>query len=268
MSEHTAPPVLPFDIIGNIIDILFNDDTKSLQYVKDFSLVCHSFLPLCRKHIFSSITIDIGEKPLKYRNDDEALWQLLLETPDIARYVHKLKICARPYEHKSKCFLEPVSPQLTGLQSLTIFNSNLWHPMLWSKLSSSSQRSLLNLMHLPTLTHLDVSRISSFPKSNLIFWANVKHLSAHDLDILDDGVASSPLCRKPLELQTLHISINDPRLLILEATCSDGRPFLDLTGLEKVSIDFSMADGPAPIIQDIFRKARRLRDVSLRIDGM
>ena len=40
-----------------------------------------------------------------------------------------------------------------------------------------------------------------------------------------------------MELQTLHISIKAPRPLILEATCSDGRPFLDLTGLEKVSID-------------------------------
>ena len=122
-------------------------------------------------------------------------------------------------------------------------------------------------MHLPTLTHLDVSRISSFPKSNLIVWANVKHLSVHDLDIIDDEVASSLLCRKPLKLQTLHISIKNPRL-ILEATCSDGCPFLDLTGLEKVSIDLAKASGAIPIIKDIFRRIQRLRDVSLRIDGM
>ena len=89
MFELTAPPGLPFDVIGYIIDVLFDDDKKGLQYVKNLSLVCHSFLPLCRQHIFKScISIHMVEP----RRNGKAFGRLLSKSPNIARYVHKLKI--------------------------------------------------------------------------------------------------------------------------------------------------------------------------------
>ena len=173
-----VPPVLHFDVIGKIIDILFNDDTDGLQYVKKFSLVCHSFLPLCRKHIFSSISIKIGA--VFEPHTSEGFGQLLLKNPGIARYIHELNVfIERRPAIDSKYFLEPVSRQLTRLQSLTISTPGRWYQGSWHQLSSSTQCSLLNLMHLPTLTHLNVKHISNFPKSNLIVWTNVKHLSLH-----------------------------------------------------------------------------------------
>ena len=224
------PPVLPFDIIGHIIDVLFNDETEGLQCVKNFSLVCHSFLPFCRKHIFSCISINTGVP----RYNGEAFGQLLLESPNIARYVLKLKIYMKQFNKPFRPFLSfPVS-QLTRLQSLTILYSGIY--LKWGELPSSTQRSIVNLMHLPTLTHLDVERILGFPISNLNGCTNIKHLFLRELHIIDDEATSLPLCPKSMKLHTLHISIS--------------------------------IETRRWIIQDILRKIQQLEDLSLQIDGM
>ena len=253
MSKLTVLPVLPFDVIGNIIDIFFNDDTKALLYVKDFSLVSHSFLLLCRKHIFSCISIQIGGESFKQPD----AFGLLLKNHSISRYLRKLKISIR--QSDAYHIFEPTSRLLPRLQSLTISNGGSIH---WNEFSASTGNLLLNLMRLPSLTHLDVKGISSFPISNLIDWTNVKHLSVKAFYIEDndnEAVSSS------VKLQTLHISMTSPiSLKFLEAKCSDGCPIIDLTDLEKLSIDLI---GEAPL-KDIFVKIQRLRDVSLQIDGM
>ena len=230
MFELAAPPVLSFDIIGYIIDILFNDDTEGLEYVKNFSLVCHSFLPLCRKHIFSCISINMQV----FRYNDEEFVPLILENPDITRYVRKLEIYIEQFNKLHfRSFLFFSVSHLTGLQSLIISYTGYYMRLEWGELPSSTQCSLVNLMHLPTLTHLDVKNISGFPISNLNVCTNIKHLFLRRVDIIDDEAPSLPLCRKSIKLQTLHISIP-----------------------------------PRPIFQDIFKKIQQLRDLSLRINGM
>ena len=88
----STEPTLPFDTIVNIIDSLIQDNSKAkgLQYVKTCSLVCQSFLPLCRTHIFSSIKIKVAGSSQKHNT--EAFGQLVLETPEIARYIRHLNI--------------------------------------------------------------------------------------------------------------------------------------------------------------------------------
>ena len=179
---------------------------------------------LCRKHIFSCISINME----MYRYNGEAFEQLLLESPDIARYVRKLEIYIEPLSDNHF----PVS-HLTRLQSLIILYSGTCIRQKWGELPSSTQCSLMNLMYLPTLTHLDVECISDFPISNLIVCTNIKHLFLRHVDIIDDEATPLPLCRKSIKLQTLHISIP-----------------------------------PRPIFQDIFKKIQQLRDLSLRINGM
>ena len=256
MTELTVSPVLPFDVIGNIIDILFNDDTKGLQFVKKFSLVCHSFLPLCRKHIFSLISIEIGGRSFK---QPDAFGMLLTQSHSIARYLHKLKIWLNQPEFY--CYLsKPTLRQLPRLQSLTISNPSSIH---WNDFSVSTRNLLLNLMRLPSLTHFDVRGISSFPKSNLIDWTNVKHLSVDEFYFKDND---NETASSSVKLQTLHISIISPlSFKFLETTCSDGCPVINLTDLEKLSIDLQRRAVP---IKDIFGKIQRLRDISLRINGM
>ena len=213
MSQSTVP-VLPLDIIENIIDILINDDANGLQYVTAFSLVCQSFLPFCRKHIFSSIHIKLDDSythPLTGNPYSEAFGRLLLKTPAIAKYVRHLNICIirqdiirRSYAGSGYLFGQ-VPRQLTRLQSLTIWHSHYPHND-WNNNSSSMQRSLLNLMHLPTLSHLNLRWISNFPISELITCTNLKHLSVEEFHITgEDEQAASLLLHKPIQLQSFHI---------------------------------------------------------------
>ena len=76
-------PNLFFDIVEKIIDILINNDTNDLQYVKDFSLVCQSFLPLCRSHIFSSVSTKISSSESLHLYNGEEFGRLSLEKPHI-----------------------------------------------------------------------------------------------------------------------------------------------------------------------------------------
>ena len=212
--------------------------------------------------------IVISNKSFEDLYNGETL-QLLLEYPGTARYVLKLEIRVPEPSFSFNCF--SASPQLTRLQSLTILTLNstgLYHIIYWQCFPSPTQHSLLNLMHLPTLTHLDVRRITYYPKSNLIVCSNVEHLSLHRLDIIG---ASSPLCCQSVKLQTLDISVPALKSLMrLEETCSDGRLVLDFTGLVKLPIALGGLETHVapPIIKHIFRKIERLRDVSFQVDGM
>ena len=57
----TTVPKLPFEVLGRIIDdvVKYNDLIDNLSSIKACALVCHSFLPVCRKHIFDSVTLNI-----------------------------------------------------------------------------------------------------------------------------------------------------------------------------------------------------------------
>ena len=49
--------ILPLEIEETILDLLAEDD-KGHSALKTCSLVCHAFLPICRKHIFGSIVLN------------------------------------------------------------------------------------------------------------------------------------------------------------------------------------------------------------------
>lgn len=274
MSKHTRP-VLPFDVIGNIIDILIDDSntTKGLQDVKAFSLTCQSSLPFCRKHIFSSIHIKTGmsfyKTDLQLLRDIDEFGQFLLESPGIARYIRQLKICILDsWEPEFRYAFAYFPRELTRLQSLQIYYP--YSAVGWDQIPLSMQSLLLNIMHLPTLSHLHMARIEHFPISNLINCTDIKHLSVDSLCITgehDQAVYS--LLQKPMHLQTLDLKLTDPRrsLDLLAAKCSDGRPFLNFTGLKKISIlvNFLRSWSVVPI-QEIFRHTRQLEDI--HIEGM
>jgi len=257
-------PFLPFDVIATVVEIYIKDNAKScqcLQNAKALSIISRSFLHLCRRHLFSSIHIKISRQS-DHLYTVETFGRLLLKTPDIARYIRKLDICVVEPRIKSTCFFDQVSRQLTRLQSLTI--SNFYFRLMdWNCVSSSMRRALLNLMHLPTLTHLDLIRTENFLASDLITCSNLKHLSVDELWIVDKEDGASPLCHKPMQLQVFDLSLRGTEDLKLLAGRSDGRPILDFTGLEKIVINFGLIDAAVPIRESV-RKSQQLRDIHLR----
>jgi hypothetical protein len=268
MSDSQS--ALPFDIIGNIIDCLTKDNAKDLQSVKACSLVCQSFLLLCRPHIFSSIEIKItGSEPDEQLHNTKAFGQLLLKTPEIARFIRHLNIIV--VDPRARNLFDPVPQQLTRLQSLAFRAPYPWSMCIldWNKIPSSIvQRSLLNLVHLPTVTHLRLGQISNFPISYLVSCTNLKHLSAESLYIALGGHddSSSP-SHGHMQLQDLDIKIfkrsHGSEVSLLTARRSDGRTVLDFSSLEKISVTFFLSD---VVVQtrEIFRMTQQLTEVRLK----
>ena len=85
-----APSRLPLEVLERIIDDVakYNDDLiDSLSSIKACALVCHSFLPLCRKHIFASVTLNARHPSSPTSND---LNHLLSNSPHLAVYIRNL----------------------------------------------------------------------------------------------------------------------------------------------------------------------------------
>ena len=54
-SFQYSPPVLPFDIIAQIIDIV--GDKKDTNLLKELALVSYTFHQLCIKHLFATVEL-------------------------------------------------------------------------------------------------------------------------------------------------------------------------------------------------------------------
>ena len=283
LAVTTMSPVkiLPLDIIENIVNILI-DEVEGLEYVKTLSLTCQSFLPFCRKHILSSIEIKSeNNKPITmYRLElpyAEAFEQLLLKTPAIAKYVRHLTIrISITKSYLSRDPLDQVVRQLTRLKSLSIsmYISPVGDSLNWNDICSSMQNSLLYLIHLPTLRDLYLETINDFPISNLITCTNLKYLYLGDLQITDElDEAASSMSGNLMQLQELAIGESglDISADLLELRCPDGRPGLDLTCLEKISISVENDEDWRDTFdfnKEIFSRAYRLIDIQFEGDEM
>ena len=86
VQHSTLSPVLPFDIIALIIDIV--GENKDINLLKELALVSHSFLQICSKHLFA--TIDLYDAVPKCRTSKKEFVKLLKNRPDIVKYIRKL----------------------------------------------------------------------------------------------------------------------------------------------------------------------------------
>ena len=74
---------IPLDILLYIIDLLAVGDDEDVKSLQMLSQACKSMVPLCRKHLFSSIRLISESKSERFSD-------LLSKNPDIARYVRNL----------------------------------------------------------------------------------------------------------------------------------------------------------------------------------
>ncbi|EJF64777.1 hypothetical protein DICSQDRAFT_52376, partial [Dichomitus squalens LYAD-421 SS1] len=75
---------LPGELVDRIIDHLYNDASS----LKATSLVCKTWLPRSRFHLFQGVVCDMAPPTTSV----SALVSLLYGCPDVAPYVHKLKL--------------------------------------------------------------------------------------------------------------------------------------------------------------------------------
>ena len=239
-------PVLPFDIIPLIIDIVGeNEDTDLL---KELALVSHCFLQICSKHLFATVELHDAAPRHHVASSKKGFVKLLKSRPEVVKYIRKLTYNVPPYNNTDDHLLSPILfnllPTFSHLNSLSINTSH----RDWNTLDASLISALLHLIHLPTINHIDLSCIQNFPLSSLTPSVNLLRLDIYYLcrsnPLEEDGspelVVQSEMMPKIREFYTSSSSLLTTKLL--HAKRSDGQPAFNFVDLRRLSIFFTWAE--------------------------
>ena len=259
-------PRLPLELVERIIDDVAEYDDNHIDKfssIKACALVCHCFLPLCRKYIFASVILDTGAAP-RHTPTSDKLNHLLSNSPHLAVYIRNLFYCVGEREFAAERFLwlSPMFKKLVKLQKLSI---SYWRPFGRLDWMSSSERNvLLPLLHLPTLTSISLSLIRNFSLADLASCVNLKTLQIQSLECsTPDGVGKflEALPSLPVMLEQLTIDEGsvEPIQQLCHARRPDGKPIVDFSSLKKIKSEdvllFSMTE--------LFGMCRNLEKISL-----
>ena len=241
-------PRLPLELVGRIIDNVAeydNNHINNFSSIKSFALVCHCFLPLCRKYIFASVILNMRRPSPNATSDD--LNHLLSNSPHLAVYIRKLdyNVDEREFVAERSAWLLPMFKKLVKLQKLSIcYSPSGLHSVsvFGSKLdwmSSSERKVLLPLLHLPTLTSISLSSIRNFPLADFASCVNLQKLGIHSLECSTPnsvGKFSEALPPTPVMLERLTIDAGNviPVQQLCLARRPDGKPIIDFSSLKKI----------------------------------
>ena len=245
-------PVLPFDILDLIIDIVGED--KDINLIKELALVSHYFLQICSKHLFATVELrdwhasDIV--PMNNRSSKKGFVKLLKKRPDVVNYIRKLSYklssvhefawdSSSPVNNDD--LLSPILPNILRtiphLNYLKIDASQLD----WNSLNSSLKSAFLHLIHLPTLNHINLSYIRNFPLSSLTSSVNLLRL---DISHLSSGLPEfffqSEMMPNIHEFHTSGSFWLTRKLL--RAKTQDGRSAFNLVDLRRLSMSLTCCE--------------------------
>jgi hypothetical protein len=265
-------PVLPFDIIALIIDIVGeNEDTNLL---KELALVSHSFHQICSKHLFATVELRDANMHYNMASSKEGFIKLLKSRPDVVDYIRNLayKVGSK-YEFESHKFimnddhhLSPILPNF--LRTISCLNCLTLDNLDWNTLNASLISAFLHLMHLNTINHINLSLISNFPLSSLTPSVNLRRLDIFDLKPLEeeDGsletVVQSELMPKIREFNTSRSDLLMTKLL--HAKSQDGRPAFNFTDLRRLSMYLTRYDERN--IRYLLQNAKSLEKLHLSVN--
>ena len=253
---------LPLDILLYIIDLLARDDKedgdkKSLQVL---SQACKSMVPLCRKHLFSSVR-------LHSKLDSESFSNLVSKNPDIANYVRSLNYKVdNPTDHD--LIILDMLKERSSLQSIKLLSppvlESYWNSFsesisAWNNFSQSIRSSLVSLIQLPTVTHLDIHFFRGFPATVLSGCGNLIDLQLGELELVpreDIQVISRSKIPTPV---SLYIKTKTYGLAVLlhSASLHAGGPIVDFSRLHKASFDVEF-QGDIDQVNELIKVTTRL----------
>ena len=262
--------VLPFDIIALIIDIVGENEDANL--LKELALVSHSFLQICSKHLFATVELHDAVRKQHIASSKKGFVKLLKSRPEAVNYIRKLTY--KVSHHRSNDedhLLSPILlnflPTLSRLNCLTINASR----RDWNTLDSSLISALLHLMHLPTLNHIDLSRIQNFPLSSLtpsvnlhrLDISNLRLFNQHDEDDSHENIVQLGMMPKLREFHTSNSSLLTTKLL--HAKTQDGGPAFNIMDLRRLSISLiKFEDGRN--VRYLLQNAKLLEKLHLSVD--
>jgi hypothetical protein len=258
-------PVLPFDIIALIIDIV--GENKKTKLLKKLALVSHSFLQICSKHLFATVDLHDADPSINVASSKNGFVKLLKSRPDVVNYVRKVTYEAHSSTIPNADHL--ISPILRTIPRLNCLTINALHSD-WDALDSSLTSALLHLMHLPTVNHINLISIRNFPLSSLTPSVNLHRLDILGLRCFDqpeeDGspeiVVQSEMITKIREFSTSHSTLLTTKLL--HAKRQDGRPAFNFMDLRRLSMNFIDPDDERNI-RYLLQNAKLLEKLCLSV---
>ena len=241
VRHSTTSPILPFDIITLIIDIVGENQDKNL--LKELALVSHYFLQICSKHLFATVELHASSK--------KGFVKLVKSRPDVVKYIRNLTYKVNSHNNDDDHLLSPILsnflPSISRLKRLTItvlpINISPASPFVdWNTLDSSLTSAFLHLMHLPTINNINLSFIKNVPLSVLTSSVNLLRLAIYSLtcfDPLEDDGSPENLVETMPRIREFYTS-KSPFLTtkLLHAKKPDGRPAFNFMDLRRLSMSF------------------------------
>ena len=259
-------PRLPLELVEQIIDDVADNDIDKFSTIKACALVCHCFLPLCRKYIFASVIL--YTRWVRRIPTSANLNHLLSNSPHLAVFIRKLdyRIDEREFVAERLAWLLPMFKKLVKLQKLNICYSPSVFNWGLDWMSSSERKVLLPLLHLPTLTSISLSSIRNFPLADLASRVNLKKLRIRSLECSTSnsvGKFLEALSPTPGPVMLERLTIDAGSVKAVQQLClarrPDGKPIIDFSSLKKIkSTDVELRS-----MTELFGMCRNLQKISL-----
>lgn len=252
----------PLEIIELIIDCLATQDDESFSSLNACSLVSRRLLPRTRSYIFSSIVVE------SRCHSGGARWEferLFSQTPELAYYVTCLFLVleegdfANEENFNDGCDSEGFARALNSLTRLKSLSVSM-DDASWKYLKIVKE-PILNLMHLPTLSHLKLEGIINFELSDLTLCVGLKHLDIAYCGV-EVGRAIEIYQEEPSRLESFKGTESRMLLQLCNARRTDGKPIVDTTGLKKLCLNIWNNPGK---LKELFKHLTQL--TSFEIHG-
>ena len=269
IQYSTISPVLPYDVIVLIIDIVGeNKDTKLLR---ELALVSHSFHQICSKHLFA--TVDLHDSRWdSCASSKKRFVELVKSRPNVVNYIRKLtyKATRKSINNGEDHLLSPILSNfhqtISHLNCLAIDASYL----SWNTLDSSLTSAFLHLMSLPTINHIDLSRIGKFPLSSLTSSVNLLRLDMSYVVPFDyhgeDNLFKTVQSELMPKIREFHTSGSHLLTKWLDTEGQDGQPVFNFMDLRQLSMSFiDLADDRS--IKCLLQNAKLLERLHLSVDS-
>ena len=197
---------LPLDVLLHIVELLAasRNDMYSINSLQNLSQTCKFMVPICRKHLFSSLYL-VSDSGLF-----ERLRDLLSKNPDITRYVKSLRYLMLCPVRDHELNILDMLIERSSLRSIELSSPRLGVGMNWNSLPESIRSSLVSLIQLPTVTRLEINNFTRFPATALSGCTNLINLRFDNLELtLPDSESNHVIS---------HSKIPTPACLNIRAT--------------------------------------------------
>ncbi|KJA21707.1 hypothetical protein HYPSUDRAFT_67629 [Hypholoma sublateritium FD-334 SS-4] len=267
--------ILPYDIMKSIADqialeVQVGERTDARPTLQALSLTCKHMVPVCRRHLFSSIQLS------SYSSNPNCkkLLILLRENLEIASYVRKLTYCVKMLadEHEDGV-LEVLLRHSTFLHSISLL-ANANSPDAWNAQPEPTKTLLISLIQLRTITHLHFRSFHGFfPYNQLSFCSGLRSLELQYMaplllgDISPVNVTASP------QIPALQSLINNDAPyhalgILMDATKGPNAlgPIIDFSCLQKADLTIhSRAQADRIGELRLFETAKQLQELIIRV---